>query len=160
MLIFVAMKYFVRSAKYFVYLLVILAAVIFALVAFKVVDSDISMMFINGYDSLWHIAAVAAFFSLIYPRFGFTTRKALTPGSPEDTAPVVKAVMKDHGYKLEKTEGDNMTFRKRSPVARVFKMWEDRVSFEKTIAGYEVEGLTKDLVRIISAVEARFVQDY
>lgn len=156
MLIFVVMKYLVRAAKYFIYLLVILTLVICALVAFKIVDSDISAMFVKGYDSLWQIAAVAAFFSLVYPRFGFTTRKALAPGAPEDTAPVVKAVMANHGYELEKAEGDNMTFRKRSPIAKALKMWEDRVSFEKTIAGYNVEGLTKDLVRIISAVEARF----
>lgn len=150
------MKYLVRSAKYFIYLLLILAAVIFALVAFKVVDSDISTMFVNGYDSLWQIAAITAFFSLVYPRFGFTTRKAMAPGAPEDTAPVIKAVMEDHGYVLEKAEGDNMTFRKRSPAERALKMWEDRISFEKTISGYDVEGRTKDLVRLISAVETRF----
>jgi len=150
------MKYLVRSAKYFIYLLVFLVAVICALVAFKIVDSDISKMFVNGYDSLWQIAAVAAFFALIYPRIGFTTRKALAPGSAEETAATVKAVMSDRGYELEKDDGDNMTFRKRSPVTRAVKMWEDRISFEKTISGYEVEGLTKDLVRIVSAIEARF----
>jgi len=159
-LIFVTMKYLVRAAKYFIYLLVILTAVICALVAFKIVDSDISKMFVKGYDSLWQIAAAAAFFSIIYPRFGFTTRKALAPGASEETAPVVKAVMSNLGYELERTEGDNMTFRKRSPVAKTLKMWEDRISFEKTVAGYDVEGLTKDLVRVISAVEARFEQNY
>lgn len=160
MLIFVIMKYLVRSAKYFVYLLVILIAVICALVAFKIVDSDISAMFVRGYDSLWQIAAAAAFFSLLYPRFGFTTRKAMAPGPAEETAAVVKAVMADRGYVLEKLDGDNMSFRKGSPVVRVFKMWEDRITFEKTISGYDVEGLTKDLVRIISAVESRFDLGY
>ncbi|MCQ2182664.1 MAG: hypothetical protein MJY89_04575 [Bacteroidales bacterium] len=154
------MKYLVRSAKYFIYLLVILAVVILALVAFKVVDSDISAMFVNGYDSLWQIAAVAAFFSLIYPRVGFTVRKVMAPGSAEETAPVVKAVMEGRGYELEKSDGETMTFRKRSPVTRALKMWEDRISFEKTITGYDAEGLTKDLVRIVSAIEARYEQEY
>jgi len=155
-LIFVIMKYLVRAVKYFVYLLVILVAVIWALVAFKIVDSDISAMFVNGYDSLWQIAAITAFFSIVYPRFGFTTRKAMAPGPAEETAAVVKAVMTERGYELEKIDGDNMCFRKRSPVVRAFKMWEDRITFEKSISGYNVEGLTKDLVRIVSAVESRF----
>lgn len=160
MRIFVIMKYLIRAAKYFAYLLLVLILVIYALVAFEVVDSDISKMFVNGYDSIWQIAAATAFFAALYPRFGFTSRKALTPGSPEETAPVVKDVMAGRGYELETAEGDNMTFRKRSPIAKALKMWEDRISFEKTISGYDVEGPTKDLVRVISAIEARFEREY
>lgn len=153
------MKYLVRSIKYFFYLLIILALVIVALVAFKVVDSDISTMFVNGYDSLWQIALVALFFALIYPRVGFTTRKAYMPGAPEQVSETVKEVLAGRGYELETAEGDDMTFRKKSFSTRMFKMWEDRLSFEKTPTGYNVEGLTKDLVRVISALEARNEED-
>lgn len=150
------MKYLVRSIKYFFYLILILALVIFALVTFKVVNGDISTMFVNGYDSLWQIACIALVFSLCYPRFGFTTRRAYIKGATEEIAPAVKSVMENHGYELETSEGEDMTFRKRSPAARMLKMWEDRITFTRTAIGYNVEGLTRELARLVSAIEGRF----
>lgn len=149
------MKYIVRSIKYFFYLLIILALVITALVLFKVVEGDLSTLFVNGYDSFWQIGLVALFFALVYPKVGFATRKARMLGEPAQTAPIVKEVLRDRGYELETAEGDDMTFRKRSGFDRMLKMWEDRVTFEKTPTGYDVEGLTKEIVRLISAVEAK-----
>lgn len=149
------MKYLVRAIKYFFYLLIILVVVILALVAFKVVDGDISTMFVNGYDSLWQIALVALFFALVYPKVGFSTRKAYMPGSPEQVAQTVKEVMASRGYVLETAEGDDMTFRKKGAATRMIKMWEDRLTFEKTPTGYNIEGLTREIVRVVSALEAK-----
>lgn len=153
------MKYLVRAIKYFFYLLIILTLVILLLVAFKIVEGDISTMFVNGYDSLWQIALVALFFALLYPRLGFITRKAYMPGDPEKVSRTVKEVLADRGYVLETSEGDNMTFRKKRAGARLAKMWEDRLTFEKTPTGYNVEGLTRELARVISALEARNEED-
>ena len=148
------MKYLVRAIKYFFYLLLILALVIFALAAFKIVDSDLSTMFVNGYDSLWQMAGVTFLLALCYPKFGFSTRKAYVKGPAEETSAQVKSVMENHGYSLETAEGDNMTFRKNSQLARALKMWEDRVTFTKTVTGYDVEGLTRELARLVSGIEA------
>ncbi|MBQ6556856.1 MAG: hypothetical protein IJL86_04860, partial [Bacteroidales bacterium] len=65
------MRYFIRSVKYFVQLMVILTLIIVILVVAKVVDSDISKIFVNGYDSLWQIALLMAAFAAIYPRLGY-----------------------------------------------------------------------------------------
>ena len=54
------MKYLVRALKYFVYLFIILALLIAVLVLTKVVDGNLSTMFVNGTDSLWQIALVMA----------------------------------------------------------------------------------------------------
>ena len=151
------MKYLIRAARYFLYLLIILILIITALVAFKVVESDFSKMFVNGYDSLWQIALIMAVLALVYPRFGFSSRSVKIPGSNEEIIPDVCKVMEDHGYKLtlQDSEG-NLKFRKRAPLVRMLKMGEDTLTFTRTGTGYEVEGITKDLVRIVSSLDYRY----
>ena len=154
------MKYFVRSVKYFFYLLLILALVILVLIAGKFVEADLSTMFVNGYDSLWQMALVMALFAMVYPKFGFSSRRAVVPGSFEELKPAVMKVMDLNGYRLEKQEGEDFTFVRRSGFSRALKMWEDRISFTRTVNGYDIEGLTRDLPRIISGLEAsRFQAD-
>lgn len=154
------MKYFVRSIKYFFYLLLILALVILVLIAGKFVEADLSTMFVNGYDSMWQMALVMALFALVYPKFGFSSRRAVVPGSSEELKPAVMKVMDLNGYRLEKQEGEDFTFIRRSGFSRALKMWEDRISFTRTVNGYDIEGLTRDLPRIISGLEAsRFQAD-
>lgn len=154
------MKYLKRAAKYFVYLLVILFLIITALVAFKVVDADIRTMFVNGYDSLWQIALIMAALAAVYPRFGFSSRSVMIPGSNEEILPTVKEVMDNHGYKLTGQDADgNLKFRKRAPLTRMFKMGEDTLTFTRTGTGYQIEGITKDLVRIVSSLDYRYRPD-
>lgn len=153
------MKYLVRSVKYFFYLTIILVLVVFVLVQLKIVDADLSTMFVNGYDSYWQMALMLAVFSSLYPKWGFSTRKAYINGSFEELKDGIVEVMENHGYVLESNEGEDMTFRKRSGLSKALKIWEDRISFSREIAGYRLEGLTRDLPRLIAALENRFSPD-
>ena len=150
------MKYLIRALKYFVYLTIILVLIILILVKLKLANADLSQMFVNGYDSLWQIALIIAAFSAVYPKFGFSSRPARLAGSDSEIRPGVMEVMDEHGYKLEMEEDGRMSFVKRAPFSRAMKMWEDRITLSRTIDGYSVEGLTKDIVRIISALEYRY----
>lgn len=147
------MKYLIRSAKYFVYLLIVLSIIIFALVTFKVVDSNIETMFVHGYDSIWQMALIIAVFALLYPRFGYTSRNIHMGGgeTPELRAKVA-ALMERRDYRLKSEDGDTLTYIKRAPFARAMKMFEG-LTFTRTIDGYEVEGLTKEVIRITAALE-------
>lgn len=153
------MKYLVRSVKYFLYLTIILVLVVFVLVQFNIVDADLSTMFVNGYDSYWQMALMLAVFASLYPKWGFSTRKAYINGSFEELKDGIVEVMENHGYVLESNEGEDMTFRKRSGLSKALKVWEDRISFSREIAGYRLEGLTRDLPRLIAALETRFSLD-
>jgi K+ transporter len=148
------MKYIVRSLKYFCYLLVLLVIIILALVLTGFVEADLSKMFINGYDSLWQIALVMFVFALIYPRFGFSKRTAHLYGSPEELRPDIMKVMEDLGYRLESEADGTFSFLRRSGLSRALKMWEDRITISPSGAGLEIEGLTRDLSRIVSGLEA------
>ena len=148
------MKYIIRAAKYFCFLLIFLTLVVAAFVLTGFVEADLSKMFVNGYDSLWQMGIVLLVFALIYPRFGFSRRTAHVFGSREELQPVVVPVMERLGYVLEGEKDGGWSFRRRSAVSRVLKMLEDRIVLTPAGAGVEVEGLTRDLPRIVSALEA------
>lgn len=150
------MRYIVRALKQFLYLTVILSLLIFILVKAGFVEADLSKMFVNGYDSLWQIALIIAVFAAVYPRLGYSSREARLYGSDEEVSSRVREVMEDKGYRLEEDKGETITFIKRAPLARAVKMWEDRITLTRSVSGYSVEGLTKDVVRICSALEYRF----
>ncbi|MBR5042790.1 MAG: hypothetical protein IKX67_06085 [Bacteroidales bacterium] len=147
------MRYFIRSVKYFVQLMVILTIVIAVLVLAKVVDSDISKIFVNGYNSLWQIALLMAAFAAIYPRFGYVRRQAVVPGPDEETGPVLQRVMETHGYVEEAPgkEGERR-FRKKSVGDRITRLWEDRITVNRVALGYELEGIGRDVVRLVNAL--------
>ena len=148
------MKYIIRSLKYFCYLIILLTLIILALVLTGFVEADLSKMFVNGYDSLWQIALIMLAFAALYPRFGFSKRTAHVYGSPEEIRSDVLRVMEVLGYRLESEKEGSWAFLRRSGVSRALKMWEDRITLTASAAGLEVEGLTRDLMRVVSALEA------
>jgi hypothetical protein len=134
--------------------MILLTLIILALVLTGFVEADLSKMFVNGYDSLWQIALIMLGFAAIYPRFGFSKRTAHLYGSPEEIRPDVLRVMEVLGYRLENEKDGTWSFLRRSGVSRALKMWEDRITLTPSGAGLEVEGLTRDLARVVSALEA------
>ncbi len=153
------MKYIIRSLKYYCYLILLLTLIILALVLTGFVEADLSKMFINGYDSLWQIALIMLAFAALYPRFGFSKRTAHVYGAPEEIRADVVRVMETLGYRLEAEKDGAWSFLRRSGLSRALKMWEDRITLTPSGAGLEVEGLTRDLVRVVSGLETIQRQD-
>ncbi len=150
------MRYFVRAVKYFIYFSVLFAVIIAALVFAGVVKADISLMFRDGYRSLWQIALLFAFVSAFYPKFGFIKRSVLLNGEYSLLRGGIIEYMEMRGYRLENEDGENLTFRLRSKFSALFKMFEDRITLTRKLGGFEVEGLTKDVVRIVGGLEYKF----
>ena len=150
------MRYFVRAVKYFIYFSVLFAVIIAALVFAGVVKADISLMFRDGYRSLWQIALLFAFVSAFYPKFGFIKRSVLLNGEYSLLRGGIVEYMEARGYRLENEDGENLTFRLRSKFSALFKMFEDRITLTRKLGGFEVEGLTKDVVRIVGGLEYKF----
>ncbi len=150
------MRYFVRAVKYFIYFSVLFAVIIAALVFAGVVKADISLMFRDGYRSLWQIALLFAFVSAFYPKFGFIKRSVLLNGEYSLLRGGIVEYMEARGYRLENEDGENLTFRLRSKFSALFKMFEDRITLTRKLGGFEAEGLTKDVVRIVGGLEYKF----
>ena len=150
------MKYLIRSVKYFIYISLIAAIVLTVLVLTNFVSSDVNVMFVHGWKSIGYIALMFAAISAIYPKFGYKKLMAHVLGELDGLRGDVVKCMQERGYVLESEDGQVMTFRYRPILNRVFRMFEDRITIEKVLGGFEVEGLTRDVVRIVYALEYRF----
>lgn len=150
------MKYLVRAVKYFFYFAFIFILIMAVLVFLGLTKGDVGTMFRGGYKSLWQIALLFGVVAAFYPRFGFTTKKAVVAGEWSQIRQGVIGYMEDRGYKLEKEDGENLSFRLRSKVNAFFRMMEDRVTLTREVGGFEVEGLTKDVIRVCGGLEYKF----
>lgn len=154
------MKYIVRAIKYFFYYIIILAIVMTALVLLDLVKADPAVMFKDGWKSIGEILVLFGVVAALYPKFGFTKRRALVPGEYSQVRQGVIDYMDTRGYRLETEEGENMTFRLRSKANAITRMLEDRITMVHSIDGFELEGLAKDIARIVGGLEYKFrVQD-
>ena len=150
------MKYNIRSLKYFVYICLIVTLILCILVALKLVSPNIDIMFRNGWKSVGFIALMFLAVSLLYPRFGYTKRGVRILGEYSEIRNGIVSYMEDHGYQLETEEGENMTFRLRNKFYRATRTWEDRITFTRELAGFYMEGISKDVARLASGLEFKF----
>lgn len=146
------MRYLIRAAKYFVQLLVILSLIIAILMVAKVVESDLSKIFVNGYDSLWQIAILMAVFSALYPRLGYARREAVIGGPDEEVYPVLERVMTAHGYSREQRTDGKLCYRKSAFGDRLTRLWEDRITVDRIATGFGLEGYNRDVVRLVNSI--------
>lgn len=151
------MKYIARAIKYFFYYTIILAVIMAALVLFDLVEADPAVMFRQGWKSIGEILLLFGTVAAIYPKFGFTRRTADVPGEYSQVRQGVIDYMENRGYRLENEDGlGTMTFRLRSKASAVTRMLEDRITMTHNLEGFEIEGLTKDVVRIVGGLEYKF----
>lgn len=150
------MKYLIRSVKYFLYITVVITLILCILVLLKMVSPDINVMFKNGWKSVGLILGMFAAVSAIYPMFGYTKRLATVLGDFADLRNGVVEYMESRGYSLETESEEKMTFRSRSVMNRIFRVWEDRITLEKGLGGFYVEGLSRDITRIVAGLEYKF----
>ncbi|MBR1927670.1 MAG: hypothetical protein IJ840_08010 [Bacteroidales bacterium] len=149
-------KYLVRALKYFIWFALILCLTMAVMAALGLVDPQPELMFRDGIKSVWQIAALFAAIALVYPMTGFRTQDAIVPGEYSQIRGKVINFMESRGYILETEEGENMTFRLRSKFGAFMKMFEDRITMTRSMDGFKVEGLRKEIVRIISGLEYMF----
>ena len=150
------MRYIIRAFKYFIQITVIMTVVIAALMLLGLVSRDIGVAFRQGWKSIGYILLMFAGVSAVYPYFGYARRSVDLKGSFAEIRDGIVEVMKARGYVLEKEEGEHLSFRLSSPAARLARLWEDRLTFTRELGGYSVEGLNKDLVRVVNALRYRF----
>ncbi len=151
-----SMKYVVRAIKYFIWFALILTLTMVIMAALGLVDPKPELMFREGMKSVWQIAILFGVVAFVYPMTGFRKQDAIIPGEYSDIRDKIIRFMEQRGYFLEKEEGENMSFRLRSKFGAFMKMFEDRVTMTRTIDGFEVEGMRKEIVRLISGLEYMF----
>ena len=150
------MKYLLRSIKYFIYLAVMLAIFIAALLALGFIEGPIDNIFKNGADSIWQMALIVTAFAAVYPMLGYGKRNVRIYGEPEQVWPEIVEFMNGRGYILTEGDAQGAKFRLASKLSRVMRMGEDTITFTRNIGGYSLEGRTKEIVRLDTGLTQRF----
>ncbi len=166
-------KYIIRAIKYFIFICALVTIIILLMVAAGFVQGSINEIFRNGYNAIWQIALIFAVIAAIYPKVGFVTRRVSISGTWEEAKDIIHEAMQSRRYKLTSEDGDILTYRLRSIVARIPKFFADEITItrsadtdgaesltaedeeavvksEKCVV--EVEGPTKDVLRMLSAI--------
>ena len=147
------MKYIIRAIKYFLYITVLMVLILTILVICGAVSSDINIMFSNGYNSLLKIELMFLCVSLVYPKFGYVKKGTVLPGEYSEIRNDIISFMENHGYRLETEENENLTFRMTSTVKKILRVWEDRITMTRDLAGYIIEGPSKDVIPVAAGLE-------
>ena len=149
------MRYLIRAVKYFISICVLLVVILGVLALLGFIGRDVNSIFEKGWTSVGWIALMFAAVSAVYPRIKYTRRSLLLPGSDEEVRPLVEAEMERRGFRPERERDGEWHFRRTSFLLRLNRFFEDRIRFIRTADGYEVEGLTRDVVLIVNSLVYR-----
>ena len=153
------MKYLIRAIKYFAYLIILILIMLGILIAIGYAEPDVNSLFRNGTQSVLMILVMLAFLAAIYPNFGFMKKDVIIPGEYGEIRDTVIKAMEERGYLLDTEDGENLTFRRRDFVSKLTRMFEDRITLSRDISGFRMEGLRKDVVRMVYAIENKARND-
>ena len=154
------MTYLRRAAKYFIQIGIIFALIIGVLMLTGMVSSDVAVAFRNGWSSVWMILGLFAAMSLVYPYFGYGKRRIRATGDPAPMWEKIDKAMDGRGYVFSgNTPDGGRKYHLASPFNRAARMWEDTITIEAVLGGFEVEGLVRDLSRAVMSID-RNINDY
>ena len=147
------MTYIRRALKYFVQTCLLLAVILAILMLSGMVSKDISVAFQHGWTSVWWILALFAVMALVYPFLGYQKRMIHVKGDPALMKDGIVEALRGRGYVLGSDENGILKFHLTAPLNRAFRFWEDTITLTPTLGGWEAEGLSRDLVRVVSSIE-------
>ena len=154
------MTYLRRAAKYFVQITIIFILIIGILMLSGMVSKDVAIAFRNGWKSIWMILGLFAAMSLAYPFFGYGKRKIHAGGDPAPMWEKIDEAMEARGYVFSgNTENGGRKYHLGSSVNRAARLWEDTLTIESVLGGFEIEGLVRDLSRVVMTID-RKINDY
>ena len=150
------MTYLRRALKYFIQITLIFAVIMAVLMLSGLASKDIGTAFRNGWKSVELILAAFAAMSLVYPRFGYATRQINAKGDPAELWPVIDEVMTSRGYvKAGDTPEGGRKYHLGSTLNRAARLWEDSITINPVLGGFQAEGLVRDLVRVVMSLDRK-----
>ena len=147
------MKYLIRSLKYLVYFFIVFLLIVG--IIYLTMKSDgvtLNNMFEEG---AWlKITIMFIIIAAVYPYFGFKKVTARVEGDFSKHINSVIEMLKNFDYSVENQDVNGIiTFRHNRKAARVSRMMEDRITIDYSGDKVTVEGLRRDLTRIVYAIE-------
>ncbi len=145
------MRYVIRSLKYFIFLSVLILALIGVMVlSYPEVAGvgywDMVRAQLLSRDGLW-LAVGVVLLSAAYPRFGFVST-FIEGCDIERDALRIENTMLQSGFKLVEEGKGYKVYRAAGPVQRLMMMFEDRVEVRTEDGGVTITGLRRQVVRM------------
>ena len=148
------MTYLRRALKYFLQITIIFVLIIGILMLSGFVSKDVAVAFRNGWTSIGYIFFLFAVMSFAYPFFGYGKRIIRAQGDPSEYWGAIGQAMELRGYEpCGETENGGRKYRLSSGFARTMRLWEDTLTIEPVLGGFQAEGLVRDLTRAVSSID-------
>ena len=127
------MTYLRRALKYFIQITLIFAVIMAVLMLSGLVSKDIGTAFRNGWKAVDE-----------------------AKGDPAEHWPVIDEVMTNRGYvKAGETPEGGRKYHLYSTMNRAARLWEDSITINPVLGGFQAEGLVRDLVRVLMSLDRK-----
>ena len=146
------MTYVRRAVKYFIQITLIFVVIIAVLMLTGLVSKDVAVTFRSGWKSVGYIFALFAVMSAVYPYFGYGKRTVRAEGESSEHKAAIDEAMRERGYVPAGESPEACKYHLSSPVNRAARLWEDTITITPVLGGFEVEGLVRDLARVVSSI--------
>ena len=148
--------YLRRALKYFIQITLIFVVIIGILMLSGMASTDINTAFRSGWKSVELILAAFAVMGLIYPFFGYGKRNIQAAGDPAGYWQAIDQTLDLRGYvKAGATPEGGFRYHLRSFTPRAARLWEDTITINPVLGGFQAEGLNRDLVRVVMALDRK-----
>lgn len=148
------MTYLRRAVKYLIQITLLFVLIIGILMLSGFVSKDIAVAFRNGWASIGYIFALFAVMSAAYPFFGYGKRNIRAQGDPAGHWAAIDEAMAQRGYeKAGETEDGGRKYRLQSGFNRAMRLWEDTITIQPVLGGFQAEGLVRDLARTVMSID-------
>jgi hypothetical protein len=147
------MQYFIRSLKYLVYfgiLMTLMLVIVFYTSSHRSVENFWDLI---PASNRWFLALFLGGVALIYPLFGFASRKIYLNNSFAQDRELLVDILLRANYEIKKDENNRLSFRHKSPVVRLFRMYEDCITLDYSNNPVQLEGLRRDVYRFARNME-------
>lgn len=142
------MKYFIRSAKYFIALCVLCTVLMTLMIMTRTsattLDQTIYLMFnTDRYVMLFFAIVVLA---IVYPRFGFIKRRV--EGDVVRNREQIINAFRAAGFSLRGEENGVMSFRADGFLQKLMLLWEDEIFVSQEGAAILIDGIRRGVARV------------
>lgn len=149
-------KYLRRALKYMIQLTLLFVLIIGILMLSGMVSKDVAVAFRSGWQSVWMILGLFVVMGLAYPFFGYGKRIIRATGDPASHWAAIDQALEGRGYvKAGETPEGGRRYHLGSPVNRASRLWEDTVTIDPVLGGFQAEGLVRDLARVVMSIDRK-----
>jgi hypothetical protein len=152
--------YLRRLIKFLLFLIVLFFLLLFALPWItKGASFGQSFTDFTGNPRIRILLILIFIYTLLYPLLNFGKKDRHLNGSFSDNRPAIEKTMKELGYEKKAEEYSTLVYRKKTAIARVMMLGEDRVEIEARENPLIFNGPKRDLKRIDRMLDTKLLKE-